>query len=875
MNSDPSQAKTPFLDALEKASEEIKSPFDVPGHHLGNIESRAVDVLGRRVFECDLNAPLGLDNLAQPRGVILESERLLAAACGADDAFFLVNGTTGGIIAMFLTALKAGDKVILPRNVHKSIINSLILCGAVPVYVMPEIDDELNIANQPSLKDWEKVIRQHPSAKAVFVINPTYFGAVGPLKDIVKLAHAHGMAVLVDEAHGAHYYFHGSRGLCSAMDAGADLSSASFHKTAGSLTQSSVLLMHYGFFTREDVQKSLNVLTTTSPSSILMGSLDGARSYLASPKGKEDIERVYLLSDYARAEIAKIDGFYDVSREHFIRHGAYDYDITKLVIGLDRLDISGFDLYRILREKYEIQMELAESHAVLGILAIGTKKEHIDNLVAALKEIGKEHFHPDFAKKKRVYDTSFPYMLVRPRTAFHAPGRVMPLADLDGEISKEQVMIYPPGIPLICPGEVWTKDLVRRVEAYLKSGVKTMSSYTDGFEVVDIRNWKRFRLYERRLVDYLESKITNPREDGYRLPFEGGKHDCVFVLAPYRRDTWREGAEPAINEILRLVEELSKYEQVVVGIHPSYYKRIAPRFQSFENVKTISIRYNDSWARDMLPFFLNNGKNMRTLDFRFNAWGGDVDGLYKNYRDDDRISAILSKRLKLRSYYLNDFVLEGGSVSMDGEGTLITTEACLLSNGRNPTLSKKEIEDRLMQYLNVDKVIWLPHGIYMDETNEHVDNMVAFARPGEIFLAWSDDPDDPQYEYSHEALAILKEATDAKGRHFKIHFLRVPSPALKMSEAEARGLKKENSTLDVREGGRRLAASYVNFIQGPEYAIIPAFGVKEDRIALEEFEKAFPEKRVIQIPTREILLGGGNIHCLTMQMGSIEEKKDQ
>ncbi len=863
--------ETPFLDAVELASREIQSPFDVPGHHLGNIDTRAIEVFGRRVYECDLNAPLGLDNLAQPRGVILKAERLLAEATGADDAFFLVNGTTSGIIAMFLTALKANDKVLLPRNVHKSVINSLILCGAIPVYVMPEIDDELNIANQPSLRDWEKAIRQHPSAKALFVINPTYFGAVGPLTELVELAHSHGMAVLVDEAHGAHYYFKASRALPSAMDAGADISSVSFHKTAGSLTQSSVLLMHYGLFTREDVQKSLNVLTTTSPSSILMGSLDAARAYVASENGRADMEKVYLLSDYARSEIAKIDGFYDVSREHFIRHGAYDYDVTKLVIGLDRLDISGFELYRILRERYRIQMELAESHAVLGILAIGTKKEHIDNLLKALREIGKEHFHSEMKPVHRQFDSSFPFALIRPRTAFHAPGRVMKLDDLDGEISKEQVMIYPPGIPFICPGEVWTKDLIKRVKNYQASGVKTMSSFEDGYEVVDIRNWKRFRLYERRLRDYLESKISTPREDGYRLPFEGDAHDTTFILLPFRRDTWREGAEPAINEIRRLVEELSRFENVVVGIHPSYYKRYAPRFQDYPNTKTISIRYNDSWARDTLPFFLSNGKNVRTLDFRFNAWGGDYDGLYRNYRDDDRIASVLSKRMKLRSYYVDDFVLEGGSVALDGKGTLITTEACLLSKGRNPTLGKKEIEDRLMTYFNVEKVIWLPHGIYLDETDEHVDNMLAFARPGEVFLAWSDDPDDPQYEYSRDALAILKEETDAKGRPFKIHLLRVPSPALRMSEAEARGLHKESSTLDVREGGRRLAASYVNFIHGKDYAIIPAFGVKEDHLAYREFVSAFPEKEVIQIPTREILLGGGNIHCLTMALGAIKE----
>jgi arginine decarboxylase len=201
------QNKVPFIEALKDYVKEDVVPFDVPGHHMGNIDNAATALFGHEVYRCDVNAPIGLDNLAKPNGVILEAEQLLAEACGADEGFFLINGTSSGIIAMILTAVKANEKIILPRNVHKSIVNGLILSGAVPVYVMPEIDNDLEIANQPSLDDWKRAILRNPSAKAVFVINPTYFGSVGPLKDIVEFAHAHHMAVLCDEAHGAHYYF--------------------------------------------------------------------------------------------------------------------------------------------------------------------------------------------------------------------------------------------------------------------------------------------------------------------------------------------------------------------------------------------------------------------------------------------------------------------------------------------------------------------------------------------------------------------------------------------------------------------------------------------------------------------------------------------
>jgi arginine decarboxylase len=865
------QSKTPYVDALKKYVSDDVSPFDVPGHHMGNITNAATELFGHEVYRCDVNAPLGLDNLAKPTGVILESERYLADACGADEAFFLIDGTSSGIIAMILTAVKAGEKIILPRNVHKSIINGLILSGAVPVYVMPEIDNELEIANQPSLDDWKKAILRNPSAKAVFVINPTYFGAVGPLQEIVNFAHEHHMAVLCDEAHGAHYYFNCPDCPLSAMAAGADMSSASFHKTVGSLTQSSVLLMHTKLFSREDVQKSLNIINTTSPSGILIASIDAARSYMASQEGSEAMSRTYELAAYARQQIHQIPGFIDEGKEHFLEHGCYNYDESKLVIGIDKLDIDGFQLYHLLKEKYDVMMELCETYAVLGIFAIGTKKEHVDHLINALKEISHDHYHPETVYPDHHFDNSFPYMLLRPRVAFHAPGKVVPVEQCDGAISKEQVMMYPPGIPLIVPGEVWSKELVERVKHYQSIGIKLLSSYHDGYEIVDTAKWTRFALYERRLADYYENRKTTPEADGYHLPFEGLAHQETLILMPYRADTWRSHAEPAQEAFIDVVKAIAQHEKVVVGIHPSIYRKVAIRFAGMENVTAISIRYNDAWARDNMPLFVSNGKNLRSVDFRFNAWGGAFNGLYRNYKDDDHLAAIISKRMKLLSYYLPNFVLEGGSIAVDGEGTLITTEACLLSKGRNPTFRKTEIEEILRDYLGVEKVIWVPHGIYQDETDEHVDNMISFVRPGEVVMAWTEDKNDPQYAYCQDTYAALSEAVDAQGRKLIIHKIMLPSPALYLSAEEAKGLINNASTLDHRNAGRRLAASYVNYYQGKDFIILPAFGVKEDALALEEMKKLYPNKVIHQIMSKEILLGGGNIHCITMQVPTKEE----
>lgn len=859
------QRKAPYVEALKKYVEEDVSPFDVPGHHMGNIENEFTKLIGHEAYHLDVNAPIGMDNLANPHGVLLEAEDLMAEACGADEAFFLVNGTSSGIIAMLLTACKAGEKIILPRNVHKSVINGLILSGAVPEYVMPEIDGQLEIANQPSVEDFKKAITRFPSAKAVFVINPTYFGATNDLKEIVDFAHEHHMAVLVDEAHGAHFYFHAGNAPITAMDAGADMAAVSFHKTGGSLTQSSVLLANTRLFSRYKIQKALNILNSTSPSTLLIASLDAARQFMIT-NGKKAQEEAYKLAANATERINKIPGFKVAGREHFLQHGAYDYDESKVVIELDKLDISGFELYQLAKKEYGIQFELAETYAVLLIFAIGSKKKHVDALIAALKDISKKHYHKNIVYPDHRFGASFPFMLTRPRVAFHATGKVVSLDECDGLISKEQVMIYPPGIPIICPGEVWTKELIRRMKRYEATGVTILKSYPRGYEVIDNEHWRYFSKYERKLEDYYTNRKTVPSLDGFSMPFEGDAHKATVVLMPFRKDTWRQGALPAQKAYRDVILAIAKHEKVIVGIHPNIYEKVEPMFEKKKNVETLKIRYNDAWARDNMALFVKNGKNVRAVDFRFNAWGGEYDGLYQNYKDDDRLALNFAKKYKYAAYSLPDFVLEGGSIAVDGEGTCIVTEACLLSPGRNPNLTKAEIEETLKTYLGLEKVVWVPHGIYLDETNEHIDNMVAFVKPGVLAMAWCKDKDDPQYAYCQATYRALKRATDAQGRPFEIHKILVPSPVLYMTKVEAKTISKGVYEAKAREEGGRLSASYVNFYQGKDFVILPAFGVKEDELALKEMQKLFPDKEIHQIMTREILLGGGNIHCITMQI---------
>lgn len=363
-------------------------------------------------------------------------------------------------------------------------------------------------------------------------------------------------------------------------------------------------------------------------------------------------------------------------------------------------------------------------------------------------------------------------------------------------------------------------------------------------------------------MNSIEKELKNVK--GYTFPFEGERHLATLIELPYRKDGWREDALPARKAFLDVIRAISKFELVCVIADPRIPYSVISEFEG-ENVYFFRERYDDSWARDMTPIFLRNEEGLLCgVDFGFNAWGGKFDGLYPDYQDDDNLSKNILMDLMIPRFAKKDFILEGGSVHSDGDGTLLTTECCLLSKGRNPKLDKKEIEKELKKNLNVKKILWLPCGIYEDETDGHVDNMACFLKPGVVLLADTDDEDDPQYEMCKKNYEYLSKSKDAQGR--KLEIIKVKLPKVQyMKKEEADGLVMEEGVVNRMEG-RRLAASYINFYMGEKFVILPQFGDPMDEVALNQFKELFPNKEIVPIQTREILLGGGNIHCITKQI---------
>jgi lysine decarboxylase len=489
------QLQTPFLDKLIEYVESQPVSMDVPGHKLGRLDNDFQNYVGVNTFKLDANAPRGLDNLSNPKGVIKASLKLMAEAFYADQAFFLTGGTSMGILAMIMTVCRAKEKIIMPRNVHKSAINALILSGAVPIFVKPEIDDELGIANHMSFEHFVQSYEENPDAKAVFVINPTYFGITSDLEKIIEFAHQKDMVVLADEAHGAHFAF--SKALPkSAIKLGADMSASSLHKTVGSLTQSSILLTKGPRVSNDRVRSTLNMLQSTSPSSLLMASLDAARKFMVI-NGKDGLARTIKLADEARKQINKIPGIKAYGKDYFISKGANNFDETKLVIKVSNLGITGFDAYKIMRDQFNIQLELSETHLILAVLSIGNTRSDIEKLVAGLKQLSKNYGNQSLKKKAAKFKYQHPETFTRPRVAYHAPKKYVKLKEALNEIAAESVMIYPPGIPLVIPGEVVTKEIVQQINYFLKEDLTVLSDSKDGYiRIIDKEEWEKFDDYK-------------------------------------------------------------------------------------------------------------------------------------------------------------------------------------------------------------------------------------------------------------------------------------------------------------------------------------------------------------------------------------------
>ena len=452
------QSRAPIFEALERYKSMRIVPFDVPGHKRGKGNPELTKFLGEKCLTVDVNSMKPLDNLCHPVSVIKEAEELAARAFGAQHAFFMVNGTTSAVQSMIMSVCKRGDKIIMPRNVHRSAINALIISGAVPVYVNPSINKQLGIPLGMSVADVKKAIEQNPDAKAVLVNNPTYYGICSDLRSIVRVAHEHHMLVLVDEAHGTHLYFGENLPVC-AMDAGADMASVSMHKSGGSLTQSSLLLTGKGV-NWEYVSQIINLTQTTSASYLLMSSLDISRRNLAL-RGKESFAKVAQMAEYARDEINSIGGFYAYGKDMVNGGSVYDFDVTKLSVYTRDIGLAGIEVYDLLRDEYDIQIELGDIANILAYISIGDRIQDIERLVGALADI-KRLYSKDPAK---MLNTEYinPKVLVSPQVAFYSQKESMPVRQTAGRICGEFVMCYPPGIPILAPGEMITPEIIEYI----------------------------------------------------------------------------------------------------------------------------------------------------------------------------------------------------------------------------------------------------------------------------------------------------------------------------------------------------------------------------------------------------------------------------
>lgn len=399
-----------------------------------------------------------------------------------------------------------------------------------------------------------------------------------------------------------------------------------------------------------------------------------------------------------------------------------------------------------------------------------------------------------------------------------------------------------------------------------------------------------------------------PASDGYTMPAEYAPHDGCILIWPQRPGSWNYGAAAAQNAFLNVIKAIAKSEKVFLGVWreslPSALEKVFSgsfstdeekktyRYKSptharderqkaenlwRENTEIFEAETDDAWARDVAPTFVKNRAtgDVRGVNWKFNAWGGEVDGLYADWEKDDRFATFFTEKYGYPCYDASPFVLEGGAVHSDGEGTAMVTESCLLSKGRNPALTKAQIEEKLKQYLGVQKVLWLPRGIYNDETDEHVDNVCAFIRPAEVVLAWTDDESDPQYPLSRADYEYLSAQRDARGRKITVHKLPIPDIPVRITQRDLDGYEFEEGE-DEREVGERLAASYVNFYFSNGGVVLPVFGgenEESDERAVKIMQALLPDREIYPVYARDILTGGGNIHCITQQIPRAESKK--
>lgn len=452
------QKAAPIYEALERFRKKRVVPFDVPGHKRGRGNPELVNLLGEKCVGLDVNSMKPLDNLGHPVSVIRQAEELTAEAFGAAHAFLMVNGTTSSVQSMILSVCRAGDKVILPRNVHKSVINALVLCGGIPVYAKAEVNPRIGIAVGVEVEEMRRVMDENPDAVAVFINNPTYYGICSNIRKIVEMAHERNMKVLVDEAHGTHLYF-GENLPLSGIAAGADMAAVSMHKSGGSLTQSSILLC--GPDTdAEYVRQIINLTQTTSASYLLLSSLDISRRNLAL-RGRESFAKVTKMAEYARSEINAVGGYYAYGKELINGDSVFDYDVTKLSVYTQGIGLTGIEVYDLLRDEYDIQIEFGDIGNILAYISIGDRIQDIERLVGALEDI--RHRYQKDSGDLYCGDFIQPEVVMTPQKAFYANKKQVEIREAAGAICAELVMCYPPGIPILTPGERITDEIIEYI----------------------------------------------------------------------------------------------------------------------------------------------------------------------------------------------------------------------------------------------------------------------------------------------------------------------------------------------------------------------------------------------------------------------------
>lgn len=438
-------------------AESRKVSFHTPGHKSGKgISTRFRKFVGPKIFSIDLTTLDEVDSLLKPRGVIKEAQELAARAYGADRSYFLINGTTGGNHAMVLATCRPGDKVLVARNAHRSVLAGLILSGAEPIFFLPVVDERLRLILNVTADDTRAAIEAHPEATALILTSPNYYGVCADLAQIIPYAHERGLLVAVDEAHGPHLKFHPELPI-SALSAGADVSVQSTHKIIGGMTQASIM---HAQGPRLDLTTLTNVLRfvqTTSPSYILMASLDLARMQMAT-EGEKLLDKTIRLAEEARTKINKIPGLFCFGREDLPEESGRrpDLDVTKLTITVKDLGLSGYQVSHLLNSVYNIQVEMADPFHILVIVSIGDRKDDLNRLVEGLREIARTHSPRQTASP--VEKISLPALMndvaMTPREAFFADHCERPLQESAGLISAEIITVYPPGIPVLVPGEV-------------------------------------------------------------------------------------------------------------------------------------------------------------------------------------------------------------------------------------------------------------------------------------------------------------------------------------------------------------------------------------------------------------------------------------